>query len=189
MDITIPGIDTNAGIKQCGSVELYLQLLRDVYGIIDKKSAQVEDYLNQGDQENYTIMVHSLKTTCRMLGHTALSQRFYELEQLGKEGALDQAAALTPAVLADFRSLKVLLEPYVPATEEGTLPYSPEAIQELLTEIEAATADYDVDRAEAAAAKLLNYRCDAALSMQLQRLATLVSELDYADAAALAASL
>ncbi len=187
--ISIPGIDTAAGIRQCGNPEMYKDFLSDVYGIIDKRSAETEKYLSDSDIKNYTTTVHALKTTCRMLGAAALSESFFELEQIGKEEAYEKAAALTPGVLERFRALKPLLEPYDEEIPEGTVPFSAEDIIELLSVLEVSTADFDIDSAEEAMKKLLTYECDKELSDRLTRLSEPVNDLDYDEAAGLAAEI
>ncbi len=72
MSINIPGIDTNKAITNCGSLETFTELLRDVYHLIDEKSNLVETYIKENDIKNYTILVHSLKTTCRTTGAAEL---------------------------------------------------------------------------------------------------------------------
>ena len=187
--ISIPGIDTLAGINYCGSTEMYIDLLRDIYEIIDKKSDETQKYLEEKDLKSFTTSVHSLKTTCRMMGHTNLSERFYELEKLGKEGALEKAATLTNDVLKCFRDLKPLLEPYIDKKEAEKIPFSAKEFHELLEEIKVSTADFDINRAEAAIQRLLTYECDNTLSDQLLRLSTLINDLDYDEASMLASTL
>ncbi|MCR5321822.1 MAG: hypothetical protein K6E85_00835 [Lachnospiraceae bacterium] len=187
--ISIPGLNTSAGIKQCGNLEMYIELLQDVYGIIDKKCNEIEDFLTNGDLKNFTTTVHSLKTTCRMLGHQDLSDSFFELEKIGKEGSLTKAAVLTPAVLDGFRSLKPLLEPYSKKETADKIPFSSEEVTKLLAELEISTADFDVNRAEVIMEELLTYECEKELSDSFIKLSTLVNDLDYDEASALAAAL
>jgi len=188
-EISIPGINTSAGINQCGGYEAYIDFLRDVYRIIEKKSDETESFLANGDIRNFTTNVHSLKTTCRMLGYQELSDKFFELEQIGKEGAMEKAVTLAPDVLARFKSLKPLLEPYATEEQGDKVSFSTEEVSALLSEIEAASADFDINRSEAAIKKLLTYECGKELSEQLIKLSEYVNDLDYDEAAELAASL
>ncbi len=54
MNISIPGIDIEKGIKNSGSEELLTELFGDVYKIIDEKSDLIETYLDAKDLKNYT---------------------------------------------------------------------------------------------------------------------------------------
>ena len=185
-DIVIPGVDTSAGIKQCGSYESYIEFLRDVYRVIDRRCEETEKFLSAGDIKNFTTNVHALKTTCRMLGVIRLSDKFLELEQIGKEGLLEKAVLLAPDVLAHFKELKPLLEPYAVSEQVETVSFSAEAVAALLSEVKDAAADFDINRAEAAMKKLLTYDCGKELSEELIKLSELVNDLDYDEAAALA---
>ena len=184
-EIIIPGLDTESGIRQSGSFNMYMELLCDVYGIIEKKCAETEKYLKEGDLKSFTTTVHSLKTTCRMIGHNSLSESFLELEMIGKEGSLEKAMDKTPDVLARFRELKTLLEPYAVKEQDDKIPFSIEECNALLTEIEKAADDFDIISAEEAIKKLLTYQCDKELSDKLSQLSTFVNELDYDEAKAL----
>lgn len=84
MSIHIPGIDVEIGIQNTGSEELLEELLGDVYKLMDEKTNQVEKSLTQGNIKNFTTEVHSLKTTCRIIGAVDLGEDFYTLEKLGK---------------------------------------------------------------------------------------------------------
>ena len=181
-EILIPGINTEAGIKQCGDYEMYVDLLADVYGIIDKKCSEAENYLASGDLKNFTTIALSLKTTCRMMGHTSLFESFLELEKLGKEGSFEKAAELAPDVLDSFRALKASLAPFAVTAECEKNLFSIENIKALLTEIEEATSDFDIDRAEKAIKKLLTYQCDKELFEKFNQLSTYINDLDYDEA-------
>ncbi len=177
-------------------------LLADVYRIIDKKSSEIETYLENSDLPSFTTAVHTLKTTCRMIGENALSQRFFELEMIGKsankaaldkepenkhEIALESAKIKTPDVLTEFRGLKKKLEPYISKDKEASsLPYSSQEITSLLKGIQSACDDFDVTLAENASKKLLTYQCDKELYEKLIQLSNLVSDLDYEEAKELA---
>ncbi len=186
MNINIPGIDTAAGIRNSSSEELLLELFGDVYKIIDDKSSLAETYLKEKDLKNYTILVHGLKTTCRMIGAIDLGEDFYTLEKLGKENNLEQIEKLTPDVLNSFRALKPYLEPYASKSEEASNEFDVAAISGLLNKLLEAIADFDLGPAEEATKQLLSYSCDEVLAGKIKDLEKLVSNLDYDEAKELA---
>ena len=81
----IEGLDVAAGIENCGSKELFTQLLGDFYKLIDQKSTKIEKCLADGLIRDFTIEVHALKNTARMIGALKLSEDFYGLEKIGNE--------------------------------------------------------------------------------------------------------
>ena len=82
----IGGLNVSEGTKNCGSKKLFLELLGDFYKLIELKSTKLEKCLADGMIKDYTIEVHALKNTARMIGAMELSDLFYQMEQLGNAG-------------------------------------------------------------------------------------------------------
>lgn len=97
---------------------MFLSLLVDFYKLIDTKSAKVEMCLAEGSIREYTIEVHALKSTARMIGVMELSEKFYRLEQLGNAGDEKMLALETPDVLELYRRYKSILQPYAMVNEQ-----------------------------------------------------------------------
>ena len=186
MNINIPGIDVEKAIKNAGSEELFIELLGDVYKLMDDKIASVKSNLASNNISNYTVEVHSLKTTCRMIGAMELGEDFFMLEKLGKDNDVEQIIALTPGVLDTFKGLKPYLEPFALNSLVPQKSFDKEALSNNLNMLITAVNDFDLGRAEDAAKQLLSYKCDEALSTQIKDLDKLVSNLDYDEAKALA---
>jgi HPt (histidine-containing phosphotransfer) domain-containing protein len=182
MNINIPGIDIENAIKNSGSEELFIELLGDVYKLMDEKSDLVETYLRDKDLKNFTIQVHSLKTTCRMIGAIDLGEDFFSLEKLGKENNLEQIEELTPDILNSFRALKPYLEPYASKNSEPQNSFDKDAIAAILNKLLSAIDDFDLASSEEFTKQLLSYKCDKELSEKLKSLDNLVSSLDYDEA-------
>ena len=186
MNINIPGINTQQAIKNSGSLELFLELLNDVYKLIDDKSNMVETYLVEKDISRYTVLVHSLKTTCQLIGAMELREQFYTLEKLGKENQLEQLQELTPTVLKSFRGLKPYLAPYVNSANEASLDFNKNAISECLHNLISAMDNFALDEADDSIKTLLSYKYEESFGTKIQKLDNLVSNLDYEEAKELA---
>lgn len=182
MNINIPGIDIANAIKNSGSEELFTELLGDVYKLMDDKINRVESYLAQGNIQNYTVEVHALKTTCRMIGAMDLGEDFFALEKLGKEGNVPEIERLTPEILESFRALKPFLEPFAANTNAGKSNFDKNAISNILNALIKAVDDFDLAAAEEATKQLLSYDCNEELSANITALDKLVSNLDYDQA-------
>ncbi|SHI31243.1 Hpt domain-containing protein [Pseudobutyrivibrio xylanivorans] len=186
MSINIPGIDVEKGIKNSGSEELFLELLGDVYKLMDSKINSVESYLSQKNIQNYTVEVHSLKTTCRMIGAIDLGEEFFALEKLGKENNLAEIERLTPDVLNSLRALKPYLEPFASNDNGAKISFDKVAISAVLNKLITAIDDFDLSTAEDAVKQLFSYDCNDEFSGKLDTLDRLVTNLDYEDAVSLA---
>ncbi len=189
MNVNIPGIDNEKAIMNSGSEELFIELLSDVYKIIDDRSALVETYLKEKDLKNYTTQVHALKTTCRTIGAMDLGERFFTLENLGKENNLEQAEKLTPDVLNTFRSLKTYLEPYAVQGNGPQNEFNKDAVSSCLNKLVAAIDDFDLASAEEAIKQLSSYSFSEELAPKTEALNKLVSNLDYDEAKELIAQI
>ena len=182
VDVDIPGIDNNAGIRNSGGKAIFMDLLTEVYRIIDEKCELIDEYYKSGDINNYTIQVHALKTTCRMIGAKNLSERFFELENLGKNNATDEINKLTPGVLNDFKALKPYLEPYAAKEDTPKEEFNRERFNELLGELKHAIEDFDLNASGEIMNELKAFEYDDDTMVSINRLDKLVSDLDFNEA-------
>lgn len=150
----IEGLDVPEGIRNCGSRKLFLSLLGDFYRLIEPKSSKLEKCLAGGMLRDYTIEVHALKNTARMIGAMELSAMFYRMEQLGNAGELEEIEKQNPKVLALFRSYKSILEPFGNAEQKEQKRVLPKVIKETLIRLHDAMDCFDLDEADAAMKEL-----------------------------------
>mgnify|MGYP002625865993 CR=1 FL=1 len=116
---TVPkGIDAAAALKNCGSEEVFKEALKDFYEAINSKASAIEAYEKQGDFKNYTILVHALKSSARLIGADALSQEAAYLEGCGDRQDAKAIAARTPALLSHYRAYWTSLAPLFGGGEE-----------------------------------------------------------------------
>ncbi|MDD6811159.1 MAG: ATP-binding protein [Lachnospiraceae bacterium] len=150
----IEGLDVSEGIKNSGTKELFISLLGDFYKLIDMKASKIEKCLADGMLKDYTIEVHALKNTARMIGAMKLSEWCYRLEQLGNEQNKEVLEKETPGAMELYRSYKPILKPYGLAQEQEKKVVPAEEIIELLTTIKDATDNFDLDMIDATMKKL-----------------------------------
>ncbi|MBQ6806832.1 MAG: response regulator [Lachnospiraceae bacterium] len=142
---SIEGIDIAEGIKNSGSKELFVSLLGDFYKLIDMKSSKMKKCLADGLLRDYTIEVHALKNTARMIGAMKLSEWCYRLEQMGNVENKEILEEETPGMLELYQSYKAVLKPYGLAQEQEKREASIEEMVALLTTIKEATDNFDLD--------------------------------------------
>ncbi len=173
----IEGLDVTEGIKNCGSLELFTNLLGDFYKLIDLKSTKIEKCLADGMIRDYTIEVHALKNTARMIGALELSEQFYQMEQCGNAGDVDTIFRETPAIMELYRSYKPILEPYGKANEQGKKEVPKEELVKVLEQLNAAMDSFDLDGADAALAELEEYRLPEELGPYMEELRAYVADV------------
>ncbi len=172
-DVEVPdiaGIDKAEGIKNSGSKELFLRLLGDFYRLIDMKSDKIEKCLADGMLKDYTIEVHALKSTARMVGAMELSERFYEMEKYGNGENLEALRRETPEVLALYRSYKEVLKPFSKNVDAGKEEISTQDLVLKLKMLENAIQDFDTDTADDVMGELAKVRVPEEYAEQMEHL-------------------
>jgi CheY-like chemotaxis protein len=154
----IGDLDMEEAIANCGSQKTFLRMLGDFYKLIDAKTVKLEKCLADGMIRDYTIEVHALKNTARLIGAMELSEQFYRLEQLGNEENVEQILTYHPKTMELFQSYKPLLEPYAGGDDQEKREVSKEVLQETLKRLHNAIDGFDLDGADEAMKELETYR-------------------------------
>ncbi|MCR5177115.1 MAG: response regulator [Anaerovibrio sp.] len=146
--ISVPGLDTAAGIKHCGSVNAYLDALRVFAESLPSTSREIQRFFEAKDCLNYTTKVHALKSTARVAGCTELSEKARRLEDAGNNKYLDELTTDTPILLSLCQNYINALKPLIQkdtATEEEKIPISDEELTEAWQTLEEIIQSFDYD--------------------------------------------
>ena len=173
----IEGLDVAAGIENCGSKELFIQLLGDFYKLIDQKSTKIEKCLADGLIRDYTIEVHALKNTARMIGALELSENFYRLEQLGNANEQKVLENATPYVLTLYRSYKPILEVYGKMQEQDKQEVPVGEMIQTLKQLRDAMDSFDLDGADAAMQAIEGYAFPESCQKKVEELSAYVADV------------
>ena len=177
----IEGLDVAEGLKNCGSKELFLELLGDFYRLIEPKCEKLELFLREDRIRDYTIEVHALKNAARMIGAMELSQKFYRMEQLGNEEKKEEILAEFPALLELYRSYETTLADYGKTETEGTEQVSVTQMCETLMQLHDAVDGFDLDAADEAMKKLEGYAFSPEIKPMVEQLGTYVRDVAMED--------
>ncbi|MGN0374334.1 MAG: response regulator [Butyrivibrio sp.] len=150
----IEGIDVSLGIKNSGSRKLFESLLGDFYQLIDTKSAKIEKCIQDNMIRDFTIEVHALKSTARMIGAMELSESAARLEQYGNNEDMESIIRETPKVMELYRSYKLPLKKFSVARNTAKRPATYEELRMYLKGIHEAVEGFDLDVADDAMKKL-----------------------------------
>lgn len=81
------GIDPAAGLNYCQQDQaLYETILEEYARVLREKTGSMQEYYDTQDWEQYGILVHSLKSSSRMIGAESLGRAAAELEKAAKVG-------------------------------------------------------------------------------------------------------
>ncbi|SKB69656.1 Signal transduction histidine kinase [Lachnospiraceae bacterium] len=95
----IPFMSIEDGIENCGSAEAFLDTVNVFYSGFKKQVGAIQGFLDAGDIENYTIKVHALKSSARIIGIGKLSTLAAALEKAGDDKRVDIIKKDTPELM------------------------------------------------------------------------------------------
>lgn len=175
--LEIEGLNVAAGIENSGTKELFISLLGDFYKLIDQKATKIEKCLADGMIRDYTIEVHALKNTARMIGALELSEKFYQLEQLGNANEQKVLEEETPDVLTLYRSYKPILEPYGRMQEQDKQEVPVEDMIHRLEQLRDAIDSFDLDGADEAMHAIEGYAFPENCQSRIEELSAYVADV------------
>lgn len=173
------------GIESCGGQKLYVNLLGDFYKYIDMKSTKIEKCLSDHMIRDYTVEVHALKNTARMIGALELSDEFKHLEELGNKEDEDEIIKLTPGVLDRLRCYKTVLSKFAGSSNDEKKDASMEELIDLVGMIKTAMDTFDLDAADEVVKKLIEYKIPDKLIDKVNELDALVADVAIEESMAL----
>ncbi len=153
-------LDIEAGMKNCGGEDGFMDAVRNFYDVIPAKLTQIGRFAKAKDIRNYTIEVHSLKSCARLVGAKELSEQAAYLEQCGNEGNVAEIDAKTPALLSLCRSYRrslwVMCQKDEAACDEKQ-SILPEELSEALKALKEVVTVCDFDSADSIISELDKY--------------------------------
>ena len=143
----ISGLDVDEGIKHCGGISSYLDALTVFAKSIMSGAKEIAEFYGRNDIKNYTVKVHALKSSARVVGAKELSERARRLEEAGNAGYVDEIKKFTDGLLELYISFADKLSPLIKVEEDDAdkPPIDEDALAEAyetLREV-AQTFDYD----------------------------------------------
>ena len=103
--LEIEELDVRTGMKNAGSAEDYVSAIKIFSKAIDDTANEIEKAYAEGDIKTYTIKVHGLKSTARMVGAFGVSDMAAHLEEASKTVGHSDLSTDTGQLLSIYRGL------------------------------------------------------------------------------------
>jgi signal transduction histidine kinase/CheY-like chemotaxis protein len=142
-----PLIVLEEGIKNCGSQEAFVKAATTYRSNLEENYSAIKDAFENGDIENFTIKVHALKSSSRILGIYNLAELAEELEKAGDEKNIDFINKETPRLLNLYKDIWERMVS-IPETEdeEAELPLMEEkAVEDAKNALRELAQSFDFD--------------------------------------------
>lgn len=175
----VEGTDRKEALKASGSAEVLRQVMEQFAITIPSKHKLISDLWQSGDIKNYTIEVHALKSSARLIGATALSELARELEDAGNDNDVEKINAKTPALLYDYNEFKERLA-FLTEDEDRQERdiIDPEELKEGLEALKEMVGAFDFDSADMCVAELNKYAMPTDFKEDFEELKVRLSEVD-----------
>ncbi|MBO7374594.1 MAG: DegV family EDD domain-containing protein [Lachnospiraceae bacterium] len=175
----VQGLDFKKAIKNSGSEDAFETVLKIFYDSIEDKQKEIDGFYNDEDWKNYTIKVHALKSSAKLIGAMKLSAAAQLLENAGKEDDIEFIRKYHQPLMDDC---KVYYESLSKVFKEDERP-KPEADETLMNSfyesIAAAAADMDCESLENIFIEMADYTIPAGEEELYEKLKEAADKLDY----------
>lgn len=181
----VEDIDPAEGIKNCGKPQQYIKFIRTFFDTLENRIREIRDSYDNGDIENYTIKVHSLKSTARIMGAKELSKLAEELEHAGDAHDEDMIRSKTPKLLEICSSFKEKLSPIesVKDAEQSDVSDKPVISSSDLKNAYGAIAEFapqmDYDAVEMVLSEIKEYKLSPEDEKKVKNLEKLLRNFDW----------
>ncbi len=154
-----PCLDVHQGILTCGSEETYMGALTVFAEAIEPGIREIKKYYEEKDLKSYTIKVHALKSTARIIGANELSERAKRLEDAGNAEYIEEIEKDTPALLSLYESYLKWLAPLLQQDDnENKEEISHSDLKEAFESLKEVAASFDYDSLTYILDELSNYK-------------------------------
>ncbi len=176
----VKGIDIEQGIYNCGSEEGLKKAVEIFVSTAETKADEIEELYTTGDIDGYTIRVHALKSSARIIGAMELSELARALEAAGKDRNKEFISDKTGELLSDYRAMsKVLSDAMSPREPIEKVPVTPEVLNDAYSAIYELAMMMDYDSLEVVFESLRGYEFEKTDSERLEKIKKSMEALDW----------
>ena len=173
-------IKPNIGLENSGNLELYMKIVKEFYETGASRADEIEGYYENKDYRNYTIAVHALKSSARIVGAIKLSKLAESLEEAGNDLNVTAVNNATGELLKLYRKLISDLKTFLYTSEDKPL-IDEGYLKEALSFIKEMASSFDFDSIDSVMAELDKYRMPEKFEAKYSKLKVYVAEVSDAD--------
>jgi len=180
----IEGVNWDFALLNMGDRQLLLDTMRGFLQTIDGERQEIDALSRQVETEDgllrYRTQVHALKSMAATVGILSVSELARVLERAAREEDRERIRSLTPLLLEELEKTQEHLEPFVGQEEPAKeLPEGEKQLPGLLEMLRSAMEEMDISASDSVIAGIKSFSYGPDLQEDVDRLAGLVSELDF----------
>ena len=177
------GISVEEGIKHSGGIESFIFSLKLFLDTIEDNAAVIMNAFENDDIRLYTIKVHALKSSARIIGAEELSELCRRLEEAGKKGDKDYIISNNDALISLYKSYEDKLNPLNEEDEDdsGKEQISESELNDAYEALKEMVPQMDYDAIEMIMEELKEYRLPAKDKERISKLNKLLKVYDWEE--------
>ena len=173
-------LDIESGIENCGSEEGLMRALNIFAGNALTKADEIQSFYDSENIDDYTIRVHALKSSARIIGAMPLSEKARLLEEAGKNKDIEYINDKTPELLDEFRTFgKKLHDIFDEKNDDTKELISKEKLQDAYNTIYELALMMDYDSLELIFDSLKAYSFEEKDNLKLANIKTAMEDLNW----------
>lgn len=175
----ISEINEEDGISYCGSKDAYLSVLNIFHETAEDKAEEIRKEYEEKNWDDFTISVHALKSSARVIGAKELSEAAKEMEDAGKRHDIEEIDSNIDNLINDYIALNDKLN-VLDRKEDANLPLLEGAMRKDAFDTMISIANsMDYGMMETLLDDIKNYRLDKKDEEIITRIRKLLLELDW----------
>ena len=177
----IESISVEDGIKNSGGIESFIFALGLFLDTIDSNTKVIRDAYEDGNIRLYTIKVHALKSSCRIIGALEMSSRAATLEDAGNRNDVEFIEANTERFLVDYNEYKDKLRALkgVMTDDDGKEPIPEEELQDAYAALKEVIPLMDYDAVQMILDGLMEYKLPEEDTIKIYDLSKMLKVFDW----------
>ncbi len=174
----LPGIDSRIAIKNSGSLDSFLSVLKIYLDTYEAKSGEIRDFYEAGDWENYTIKVHALKSSSRLIGAIRLGDDAEALEMAGKKADIEFIRANHSGLMDSYHAIYDSLHQELGAPDERA-EVPPDMLSDAYAGLTEFTEAMDYELARMVVDSMKEYRLPPEDEERFKKIEISLSKMDW----------
>lgn len=179
-------IDINDALKFCGGMDNFMSVAEGFYEMMEDQAEKIKKFAEEKNIREYTVQVHALKNSARLVGAKDLSNQSLYLEKCGNESNISEIDALTPKLLSDYLAYKPLIGAFLgkevsgaPAKEDTRPLISEQDLKDAMSTLRDFIKAFDFANADNIIAMLEDYRMPDDFNDKYQKIKHGIKAVDH----------
>ena len=174
----VEGLNIDDALRYTGSAGDLLDTAKTFYQTLEIKAHEIEKAYSDGDIALYTVRVHALKSSARIMGLSELSSLAEKLEDAGNSSDMEFIGENTARLLEMYRSLRDQLA-FLDESAGKREPADTETIKEAYQALTEVAVVMDYDSAEMIIAEIRGFDLPEEDRERFSKLDTMLRQLDW----------